>query len=106
MSAAIQYVDVNEFMAALKSKGLLIVSSKEWEAVQVITARKLMKKRALSLSEIANNDLLGKKMSKRTVERMIESGVIKPNETFQETTGNKKVMILTAAINRLNQKNP
>jgi hypothetical protein len=106
MSAAIQYVDVNDFMAALKSKGLLIVSSKEWEAVQVITARKLMKKRALTLSEIANNDLLGKKMSKRTVERMIENGVIKPNETFQETTGNKKVMILTEAINRLNQKNP
>jgi predicted transcriptional regulator len=106
MSAAIQYVNVNEFMAALKSKGLLIVSSKEWEAVQVIAARKLMKKRALTLSEIANNDLLGKKMSKRSVERMIENGVIKPNETYQESKGTKKIMILTTAINRLNPSKP
>jgi len=100
--AAIQYIDINEFMETLKSNGLLIVSLREWEASKAITARKLMKKPALSLSEIADNDLLGKKMTKKTVNQWIIDGKIAENETYREATGTKKVMILTTAIKRLN----
>jgi hypothetical protein len=100
--AAIQYIDINEFMDTLKSNGLLIVSSKEWEAAKAITARRLMKKRALSLKEIADNDLLGKKMTKKTVNQWIIDGKIKEKEVFREATGTKKVMILTTAIKRIN----
>jgi hypothetical protein len=100
--AAIQYIDINEFMDTLKSNGLLIISSKEWETAKAITARRLMKKPALCLSDIANNDLLGKKMTKKTVNQWIIDGKIKEKETYREATGTKRVMILTTAIKRLN----
>jgi hypothetical protein len=55
--AAIQYININEFMD-IKSTVLLIRFIKEWETDKI--RRRLMKQKALSLSDIADNDLLEK----------------------------------------------
>jgi hypothetical protein len=52
--AVINYVDVNEFLANLKGSLASIVSVKEFEAGKEIR-KKLMKRKALSLSEIVEH---------------------------------------------------
>jgi Na+-translocating ferredoxin:NAD+ oxidoreductase RnfC subunit len=64
----------------------LIVSIKEWEAAK-ITARRLMKQKALSLSDITTM-ICWKKMTKR---RSINGSSMEDQrkETYREATGNK-----------------
>lgn len=94
------YIDANEFLETLKANGLVIVSVKEYEATKDMQRKKLMRRKALTLSEIANNRLLPVG-TKKAVNDWILSGKIKPNETYRETTGKKRVMVLTSAIKRL-----
>lgn len=94
------YIDANEFIETLKAQGLVIVSVREYEATKDMQRKKLMRRRALSLSEIANNRLLPVQ-SKKTVNDWILSGKIKPTETYREESGKKRVMVLTSAIRRL-----
>jgi hypothetical protein len=59
--AAIQYININEFMD-IQNQQFCGVSSKNGEAI--ITARRLMKQKALSLSDIATM-ICWEKMTKR-----------------------------------------
>ncbi len=94
------YINASEFIEQLQSKGLVIVSVKDFEAGKEIARRKLMRRKALTLSEIANNGLLPVK-TKKGVNDWIISGKIKEYETYTEWTGKKRVMVLTSAIIRL-----
>ncbi len=94
------YIDANEFMETLLAKGLVIVSAKEFQASKEIERNRLMRRKALSLSEIVRANLLPLKTVKG-VNDWIAKGKIKPGETYQESTGYKRVMVLTAAIKRL-----
>lgn len=94
------YINASEFIDQLQSKGLVIVSVKDFEAGKEINRKRLLRKKALTLAEIANNGLLSVK-TKKGVNDWILSGKIKAHETFTETTGKKRVMVLTSAIIRL-----
>jgi len=94
------YISASEFIETLLSKGLVIVSVKEFEAGKELHRKRLMKRKSLSLTEIADARLLPVK-NKKTVNDWILSGKIKPEETYREASGKKRVMVLTAAIKRL-----
>lgn len=98
--SAVKYIDANEFIETLKSHGLVIVSVREYEATKDVFRKKLMRRTALSLSEIADNNLLPLR-NKKGVNDWILSGKIKPAETYREESGKKRVMVLTSAIKRL-----
>ena len=98
--AAINYINANDFIEALLAKGLVIVSVSEYEATKDMARKRLMKRKALSLKEIADHRLLPVK-SKKTVNNWIVNGRIKPTETYTEASGTKRVMVLTSAIRRL-----
>lgn len=95
-----RFIDVNEFMEMLKANSLIIVSASEFEASKQIQRRKLIKRKSLSISEIVKAGFFQIKNSKTLID-WCQSGKIKENEWYQETTGKKKVMILTSAIKRL-----
>lgn len=94
------YIDANEFIETLKAQGLVIVSVREYEATKDMQRKRLMRKKSLSLKEIADNHLLPVK-SKKTVNDWILSGKIKPGEWYQEESGQKRIMVSTSAIRRL-----
>lgn len=94
------YIDANEFIETLLAKGLVIVSVKELQASKDIDRNRLMRRKALSLSEIVRANLLPLKTVKGIAD-WIAKGKIKPGETFQEASGYKRVMVLTSAIKRL-----
>lgn len=94
------YINANDFIESLQLKGLIIVSAREYEATKDIDRRRAMKKKSLSLKEIVDYKLLPVK-SKKGVENWITLGKIKPDETYRETGGKKRIMILTSAIRRL-----
>lgn len=94
------YINAIEFIETLKLHGLVIVSVKEFEAGKDMVRKKLLRRRSLSLKEIADNNLLPLS-NKKTVNDWILSGKIKPDETYREETGKKRVMVLTSAIKRL-----
>jgi hypothetical protein len=93
-------IDANEFLETLMAKGLMIVSVKEFEASKDIERQRMMRKKALTLTEIVRCGLLPVKTSKG-VNDWILNGKIKPGEYYQESKGYKRIMILTAAIKRL-----
>ena len=95
-----RYIDANEFIETLKAQGLVIVSVREYEATKDMQRKRLMRRKALSLAEIADNSLLPVK-SKKTVNDWILSGKIKPDEWYQEELGKKRIMVLTSAIRRM-----
>jgi len=94
------YINATEFIEMLKAQGLVIVSVKEYEATKDMACKKLMRRKALSVAEIASHKLLPIG-NKKTVNDWILSGKIKPEETYREESGKKKVMVLTSAIVRL-----
>lgn len=94
------YIDANEFLETLQAKGLVIVSAKELQANKEIDRNRLMRRKALSLSEIVRAELLPLKTVKGVMD-WIAKGKIKPGETYQEASGYKRVMVLTSAIKRL-----
>lgn len=94
------YISAVEFIESLKSQGLVIVSLHEYEASKDLTRKRLMRRKALSLKEIADHKLLPVK-SKKTVSDWILNGKIKPTETYREKNGQQRVMVLTSAIIRL-----
>jgi hypothetical protein len=98
--AAINYINANDFMETLRANGLVIVSVAEYEATKDMARKRLMKRKALSLKEIADHNLLAMK-SKKGVNYWILNGKIKPTETYTEASGKKRVMVLTSAIRRL-----
>jgi len=98
--AAPVYINASEFIDQLQSKGLVIVSVKDFEAGKEITRRKLMRRKALTLQEIASNGLLPIK-TKKGVNDWILSGKIRKEETYIEAGPKKRVMVLTSAIIRL-----
>ena len=98
--AAINYINANDFIETLKSQGLVIVSIHEFEAGKELARKRLMRRKALTLKEIADHKLLPVK-NKKTVNDWIVNGKIKPTETYQEKAGQKRVMVLTIAIRRL-----
>ncbi|WP_119792077.1 hypothetical protein [Flavobacterium anhuiense] len=102
--STVKYINASEFMEMLQVRGLVIVSIDEYEAVKEVKRKKLMKRKALSLSEIADNNLLPVS-SKKGVNDWIISGKIKPDETYREESGKKRVMVLTSAIKRLGYEN-
>jgi len=98
--AAPRLVDVNDFMNALQERGLLIVSAAEFEVGKNLKRKRLMKRKALSLKEIIDHNLLPIK-SKEGLNKWVRNGKIKPDETYVESEGMKRIMILTSAIKRL-----
>lgn len=102
--STVKYINASEFMEMLQVRGLVIVSIDEYEAVKEVKRKKLMKRKALSLSEIADNNLLPVS-SKKGVNDWIISGKIKPDETYREESGKRRVMVLTSAIKRLGYEN-
>lgn len=98
--SAIQYIDANEFLETLRAQGLMVVSVKDFEAGKEIQRKKLMKRKSLSLSEIAKFNLLPVKTTKG-VNDWILSGKIKADEWYQEQNGYRRIMISTTAIKRL-----
>lgn len=94
------YINANDFLESLKLKGLVIVSAKEFEATKDLDRKRMMRKKSLSLKEIVDYKLLPV-TSKKGVESWIHRQKIKPDEVFRETTGKKRIMVLTAAIRRL-----
>jgi hypothetical protein len=94
------YINANDFIDSLHSKGLIIVSAREYEATKDIDRRRVMKKKAITLKEIIDFKLLPVK-SKKGVENWIKLGKIKSTETYREATGNNRIMVLTSAIRRL-----
>ena len=101
---AIKYINASEFKEVLQVRGLVIVSVDEYEAVKEMKRKKLMKRKSLSLSEIADNNLIPV-TSKKGVNDWIIAGKIKPDETYREESGKKRVMVLTSAIRRLGYEN-
>lgn len=95
-----QYIDAFDFMKMLKSNNLIIVSASEFEANNQILRKKLMKRKAISCSEIVKAGFFPIKSSK-TVLDWCQNGKIKPTEFYQEETGKNRIMILTQAIKRL-----
>jgi hypothetical protein len=98
--SAPNYINANDFIETLKSHGLVIVSIREFEAGKDLIRKRLMKRKALSLKEIADHKLLPVN-AKKTVNDWIINGKIKPTETYQEASGKRRVMVLTSAIRRL-----
>lgn len=98
--AVINYIDTNEFMRELKSKGLIIVSAAEFEMGKEIERRKLMRRKSLTLAEIVKANLLPVKTVKG-VNDWIISGKIKADEWYRESSGYKRIMVATSAIKRL-----
>jgi hypothetical protein len=92
------YINAAEFLETLKNKGLVIVSAAEFEAGNEFLRAQLMRRKDLSLKEISDSGLLGKK-HKRTIQRWIDCGKIKTGEWHREDSG--KVKVLTVAIKRL-----
>jgi hypothetical protein len=102
--SVVKYINASEFIEMFQVRGLVIVSVNEYEAIKEMKRKKLMKRKALSLSEIADNNLLPV-TSKKGVNDWIIAGKIKPDETYREESGKKRVMILTSAIRRLGYEN-
>jgi hypothetical protein len=98
--APLVYINASEFIETLKQQGLVIVSAKEFQANNEIERNRLMRRKSLALSEIVNANLLPLKTVKG-VNDWIISGKIKEGEWYQETSGYKRVMVLTQAIKRL-----
>lgn len=94
------YISASEFMAMLKDEGLVIVSLADLQLASSDLQKKLMKRKSLSLTEIVNAKLLPLKSSKGITD-WIKSGRIKEGEWYQESSGKKRIMILTLAITRL-----
>jgi hypothetical protein len=94
------YINAYEFIETLKERGLVIVSVNEFEAGKALVRKKLMKRTALSLTEIVKNGLLPVGTTKAVIDWTI-SGKIKKDEWYQEQNGRKRIMVLTAAIKRL-----
>ena len=98
--AAAKLVDINDFMSVLQERGLLIVSAAEFEVGKNLKRKQLMKRKALSLKEIIDHKLLPIG-SKEGLNKWVRNGKIKPDETYVESEGMKRIMILTSAIKRL-----
>lgn len=98
--ANITYIDAADFLETLKAQGLVIVSVHEYEATKDLARKRLMRRKALTLKEIADYQLLPVK-NKKTVNDWILNGKIKAAEWYQENSGQKRVMVLTIAIKRL-----
>jgi hypothetical protein len=98
--AKIQYVEVNDFMQMLKDNSLIIVSAAEFEMNSALRRSRLLKKKSLSLTEIIDAKFLPVKTNKSLIDWTL-SGKIKPTEFYQEKSGLKRIMILTAALKRL-----
>lgn len=98
--AAPKYISMDELVDFLRSNSLIIVSSAEFEANNLIKRKKLMKRKSLSLKEIIDAKFFPIKDT-QTLIAWCENGKIKPDEWYQETNGRKQVMILTQAIKRL-----
>lgn len=98
--STVTYIDANDFIETLKSKGLVIVSMAEHEVAKDYAQKMALKKTSLSCKEIADLELLGK-VNKKTIQRWIENGKIKDNEWYNESNGCNKIMILSSAVKRL-----
>lgn len=96
----ISYINANEFIETLKLQGLVLVSIHELELSKEFSRKHLMRRKSLSLQEIAENRLLPVK-DKKTVNDWILNGKIKPTETYRESGGKNRIMVLTSAIRRL-----
>lgn len=94
------YINATEFIETLKAHGLVIVSASEFEASKQIKRKKLMKRKALSLSEIVKAGFFPIKSTQSLLHWTI-NGKIKPTEFYKESTGYNRVMISTDAIRRL-----
>lgn len=94
------YISAFEFMEMLKAEGLVIVSLSDLQISTSQLQSKLMKRKSISLTDIINSKLLPLKSSKGIID-WIKSGKIKEGEWYQESSGKKRIMIMTLAIKRL-----
>ena len=94
------YINVNDFLEALKERGLVIVSAVEFEMGKAMKRQKLLKRKALTVKEIADNDFLPLK-SKKGVMSWISSGKIKKEAVIYGGDANGTIRVLTSEILRL-----
>lgn len=94
------YINANDFIETLKSQGLVIVSLSEFELNNSLIRKRLMKKKAVSCAEILQGKLLPLKTAKGIIDWTL-NGKIKETEFYNESTGKRKLMIMTSAIKRL-----
>lgn len=97
-----QLIDVAEFIQHLKNEGLVIVRADEIGAHAHIELndfrRRMMKKKSISFSEV-----LKMKVLPVTTANGLASWIernLNPSETYQETKGKKRRMIMVSAIRR------
>ena len=102
--STLTYINAAEFIETLKKQGLVIVSAREHEAGLEIKRQQLLKKKSLSLKEISESQLLGKK-TKKCLNDWIVSGKIHNDEWYRESKGHQRIMVLTMAIKRLRNEN-
>jgi hypothetical protein len=95
-------IDVNEFMQLLQDKNLVIVSSAEFEAGNILKLeakrKQYLKRTSLTFKEVLELKLLPI-TSKQGIENWIATGKIKSDEVFVSSSG--KRMILVSALKRL-----
>ena len=98
-----QVVDISEFMERLKAEGLVIVRADEIgmaaEFRLIDFRRRMMKRRALSFSDVLKTGLLPVKTATGLGTWVRQH--LKEDEYYQETKGKKCRMIMTSAIRRL-----
>ena len=98
-----QFIDISEFMERLKAEGLVIVRADEIgmtaEFKLMDFRRRMMKRRALSFSDVLKTGLLPVKTATGLGTWVRQH--LKEDEYYQETKGKKCRMIMTSAIRRL-----
>jgi hypothetical protein len=95
-------ISIPEFMAYMKTEGLVLVRADELEAAKYAQLREMqrryMKRKSLMICEVIEAKLL-RVQSSQGIRHWIKEGKILPTEAYQDT--NKVWWVMTAAIKRL-----
>lgn len=96
----VTFINANDFIEMLRSRGLVIVSAVDFELGKQIARKRILKRTSLTLKEIVDHNLLPLK-SKKGVNDWIENGTIKESEVIRDIGPKKMIKVLTSAIKRL-----
>lgn len=94
------FINANEFITMLESRGLVIISKVDFELGKQIARKNILKRNSLTLKEIVDHELLPLK-SKKGVNDWIENGTIKEGEVIRNIGNKNMIRVLTSAIKRL-----
>jgi hypothetical protein len=96
-------ISIPDFMAHLRSEGLVIVSAAELEASRLLaereSQRKLMRKKAIAFAEVIKAGFIPGITTNQGLVHWVNSGRINLGEAYKETNG--RWMLMTSALRRL-----